>query len=167
MKDVVISINSIHRLEDSEPDRIDFTTDGKYSYEDGTGYLSYMESEVTGLPGTRTSVEIRPDEVIVDRTGSITSRMVFRRGEKNSFQYAHPPRHRRKGRQRGDRLCARRRARGRRAQPLHAGGSGTVGADAPAARAAKKQQHTREPRVIRPGVRSFYSAFGYSPHKRR
>ena len=90
MKDVVISINSIHRLEDSEPDRIDFTTDGKYSYEDGTGYLSYMESEVTGLPGTRTSVEIRPDEVIVDRTGSITSRMVFRRGEKNRFQYETP-----------------------------------------------------------------------------
>ena len=90
MKDVVISINSIHRLEDSEPDRIDFTTDGKYSFEDGTGYLSYMESEVTGLPGTRTSVEIRPDEVIVDRTGSITSRMVFRRGEKNRFQYETP-----------------------------------------------------------------------------
>ena len=58
MKDVVISINSIHR--------------------------------VTGLPGTRTSVEIRPDEVIVDRTGSITSRMVFRRGEKNRFQYETP-----------------------------------------------------------------------------
>ena len=87
MKDVVISINSIHRLEDSEPDRIDFTTDGKYSYEDGTGYLSYMESEVTGLPGTRTSVEIRPDEVIVDRTGSITSRMVFRRGETQRIRH--------------------------------------------------------------------------------
>ena len=35
-------------------------------------------------------MEIRPDEVIVDRTGSITSRMVFRRGEKNSFQYETP-----------------------------------------------------------------------------
>ena len=90
MKDVVISINSIHRVEDGESDRIDFTTDGKYRFEDGTGYLSYMESEVTGLPGTRTSVEIRPDEVIVDRTGSITSRMVFRRGEKNRFQYETP-----------------------------------------------------------------------------
>lgn len=90
MKDVVISINSIHRVEDGESDRIDFTTDGKYRFEDGTGYLSYMESEVTGLPGTQTCVEIRPDEVIVDRTGSITSRMVFRRGEKNRFQYETP-----------------------------------------------------------------------------
>ena len=90
MKDVVISIRSIHGLGEEGEDRIEFTTDGLYRYEDGTGYLSYMESEVTGLPGTRTSVEIRPDEVIVDRTGSITSRMVFRRGEKNSFQYETP-----------------------------------------------------------------------------
>ena len=90
MKDVVIRINSIHRDGDGEEDRIEFTTDGLYSFENGTGYLSYMESEVTGLPGTRTSLEIRPDEVIVDRTGGVTSRMVFRRGEKNSFQYETP-----------------------------------------------------------------------------
>ncbi|MBR0041181.1 MAG: DUF1934 domain-containing protein [Oscillospiraceae bacterium] len=91
MKDVVISINSIHRYEEGEDeDRIEFTTDGLYHYENGTGYLSYLESEVTGLPGTETVVEIRPDEVVVDRRGSITSRMVFRRGEKNSFQYETP-----------------------------------------------------------------------------
>ena len=41
MKDVVISINSIHRLEDSEPDRIDFTTDGKYSFENVGLVYSY------------------------------------------------------------------------------------------------------------------------------
>ena len=90
MKDVVISINSIHCDAEGEEDRIEFTTDGEYRFENGTGYLSYLESEVTGLPGTRTSLEIRPDEVIVDRTGGITSRMVFRRGEKNSFQYETP-----------------------------------------------------------------------------
>ena len=91
MKDVVIHIDSIHRFEESEDEeRIEFTTDGLYHYEDGTGYLSYLESEVTGLPGTETVVEIRPDEVVVDRRGSITSRMVFRRGEKNSFQYETP-----------------------------------------------------------------------------
>ena len=90
MKDVVININSIHGVEEGEEDRIEFTTDGKYRFSDGTGYLSYMESEVTGMPGTRTSVEIRPDEVVVDRSGGVTSRMVFRRGEKNRFQYSTP-----------------------------------------------------------------------------
>ena len=90
MKDVVISIRSIHGLGEESEDRIEFTTDGLYHYEDGTGYLSYLESEVTGLPGTETCVEIRPDEVVVDRRGGVTSRMVFRRGEKNRFQYETP-----------------------------------------------------------------------------
>ena len=54
MKDVVISIRSIHGLGEESEDRIEFTTDGLYHYEDGTGYLSYLESEVTGLPGTET-----------------------------------------------------------------------------------------------------------------
>ena len=90
MKDVVISIRSIHGLGEESEDRIEFTTDGLYHYEDGTGYLSYLESEVTGLPGTETCVEIRPDEVVVDRRGGVTSRMVFRRGEKHRFQYETP-----------------------------------------------------------------------------
>ena len=90
MKDVVISIRSIHGLGEEGEDRIEFTTDGLYHYEDGTGYLRYLESEVTGLPGTETCMEIRPDEVVVDRRGGVTSRMVFRRGEKNSFQYETP-----------------------------------------------------------------------------
>lgn len=90
MKDVVISINSIHDYEGEDEDRIEFTTDGQYSFSGGTGYLSYMESEVTGMPGTRTSVEIKPDEVVIDRSGGVNGRMVFRRGEKNRFQYETP-----------------------------------------------------------------------------
>ena len=35
-------------------------------------------------------MEIRPDEVVVDRRGGVTSRRVFRRGEKHRFQYATP-----------------------------------------------------------------------------
>ena len=90
MKEVTISIRSIQSLDEEDSDRVAFTTDGLYSHEDGTSYISYMESEVTGMPGTRTSLEIRPDEVIVDRTGGITSRMVFRKGETNRFQYETP-----------------------------------------------------------------------------
>ena len=35
-------------------------------------------------------MEIRPDEVVVDRRGGVTSRMVFRRGERHRFQYETP-----------------------------------------------------------------------------
>ena len=90
LKDVWISINSIHGYEDDEEDRLEFSTDGYYYYEDGVGCLSYQESDVTGLEGTRTSMIVTPDQVVVDRDGMITSRMVFKEGAKNAFLYETP-----------------------------------------------------------------------------
>ena len=90
LKDVWISINSIHGYEQEDEEHLEFTTDGYYYYEDGVGCLSYEESEVTGLEGTRTSMIVMPDQVVVDRDGLITSRMVFKEGLKNSFLYETP-----------------------------------------------------------------------------
>jgi len=90
MEDVVISIRSEQYGSPDEQDSVDFVTDGLYMYDDGVGCLSYMESEVTGLEGTRTSVMVMPDKVVVDRDGMITSRMIFQEGLKNSFQYNTP-----------------------------------------------------------------------------
>lgn len=90
LKDVWISINSIHSYEQEDEDHVEFTTDGYYYYEDGIGCLSYEESEVTGLEGTRTSMIVMPDQVVVDRDGLITSRMIFKEGLKNSFLYETP-----------------------------------------------------------------------------
>ena len=91
MKDVVINIHSIHAYDvTGEEDSLDFTTDGMYSYENGVCRLSYMESEVTGMPGTHTIVEVSPQGIVVDRKGSLTSRMEFREGMRNSFLYNTP-----------------------------------------------------------------------------
>ena len=90
MKDVVISINSTFSFDEGEEQRMEFTTDGYYFYEDQVGCLSYEESPVTGLEGTRTSLFVMPDQVVVDREGTVTSRMVFKEGLKSAFQYATP-----------------------------------------------------------------------------
>ena len=90
MKDVVIKIRSESCTAPEQDDFIEFSTDGVYSFEDGVGTVSYLETDVTGLAGTVTSVEIGPAGIIVDRRGGITSRMVFRRGEQNRFQYETP-----------------------------------------------------------------------------
>ena len=90
MKDVIISINSLFSFEEGEEQQMEFTTDGYYFYEDEVGCLSYEETEVTGLEGTRTSVIVMPDQVVVDRDGFVTSRMVFKEGLKSAFQYATP-----------------------------------------------------------------------------
>jgi uncharacterized beta-barrel protein YwiB (DUF1934 family) len=90
MKDVVISMHSVHNCGTEDQDELEFSTDG-YFFRDGDTYcFSYMETEVTGLDGTRTSVFVRPDEVVVDRDGTITGRMVFREKEKSSFLYETP-----------------------------------------------------------------------------
>ena len=90
MKEVVISIRSIYDYGSDSEDGLEFTTDGLYSCEDEVGCISYYESEVTGLAGTKTKLCIKPDEVVVDRRGSITSTMVFKKGSKCSFLYNTP-----------------------------------------------------------------------------
>ena len=80
MKDVVISMESIQGYDMEQSDTVSFTTDGHYFQDGDSSCFTYFETEVTGLEGTRTSVIVRPGEVVVDRDGSITSRMVFREG---------------------------------------------------------------------------------------
>lgn len=90
MKDVLITMNSVYSYGRDEDDSLEFTTDGYYSFEDDMACLSYMESEVTGLEGTLTSIMAYRDRVVVDRDGVVTSRMIFRQGEKSSFMYSTP-----------------------------------------------------------------------------
>ena len=90
LQEAIISMHSVHDYDNENADSMDFSTDGFYSFEEGVGCMTYMESEITGMEGTRTSVFVMPDRVIVDRDGSITSRMEFAEGEKSSFLYNTP-----------------------------------------------------------------------------
>ena len=90
MKDVIISIKGTQSLPQGESDAVELVTEGKYSFRDGHGELSYMESELTGMKGTRTSFIFTPEQVVLSREGPLTSRMVFREGSKNPFLYDTP-----------------------------------------------------------------------------
>ena len=90
MKDVWISISNRQSGGQEEEDSLVFNTAGHYFFDDGVGVLSYQESELTGLEGTRTSVMVMPNQVVVDRDGMLTGRMVFREGTRDSFPYNTP-----------------------------------------------------------------------------
>ena len=90
IKDVVISINSLIDYGMEEEDSIDFTTDGVYQFEKGAAHIGYLETEVTGLQGTQTTVLVTAEKVIVDRRGALTSRMEFIPGGKSQFLYDTP-----------------------------------------------------------------------------
>ena len=64
-KEVVIDVHSVHAYDEEGSDSLDFSTDGMYRYENGSAHLWYWETDVTGLPGTRTSVEITPEGVLL------------------------------------------------------------------------------------------------------
>lgn len=89
MKNVIISIVGTQSQEDGL-ESIELVTDGQYSFSDGSSVLSYMESEITGMDGTKTTFEVGKDLVTMIREGSINSQMTFEKGKKHFFLYETP-----------------------------------------------------------------------------
>ena len=52
--------------------------------------LAYQESALTGLEGTTTTFEVRGPQVILSRTGSVNSQMVFEEGKQHTSLYETP-----------------------------------------------------------------------------
>jgi len=90
IKDVIIDIKGVQGIDD-ETDTIEFTTDGRYGIKDGEFFISYDEGQMMG-DGTqvKTSLFIKPDSVVLQRKGTINSRMVIQKGERNTCFYSTP-----------------------------------------------------------------------------
>lgn len=90
-KNVIISIIGSQRYKNGADDKIELVTDGVFKYENGQGSFSYMESELTGLEGTKTSFSFGgPLGVVITREGTTNSQMIFEEGQKHNFLYDTP-----------------------------------------------------------------------------
>ena len=87
---VLLTIRSEQRFEDMEPDSIELLTEGPLELTGEGMILSYQESELTGLNGTTTAFEVRGPRVILTRTGSVNSQMVFEEGKQHTSLYETP-----------------------------------------------------------------------------
>jgi uncharacterized beta-barrel protein YwiB (DUF1934 family) len=90
MTDVIISIVGTQKDPSGQKDTVELVTDGQYGFEGGECRLTYEESDLTGLNGTRTTFTVSPMGVILRREGSLNSEMVFQEGKKNFFLYETP-----------------------------------------------------------------------------
>ena len=90
MKDVMISIVGTQKFGDGSDDSVELITSGKYSFNGGTSKLIYSESELTGLEGTETTFTVEPFGITMERSGNVSSRMVFEEGKKHFFLYETP-----------------------------------------------------------------------------
>ena len=84
---VVISVERTQKFLGEEAQTVRIVTDGTMKTEGDTVYLSYEESEMTGMEGTTTTFAVGKDHVVLTRTGAVESRMVFERGKKDVSLY--------------------------------------------------------------------------------
>ena len=88
---ILMTIRAEQLYEGMEPDSMELMTEGTLErLEDGGLRLSYQESELTGLEGTTTTFEIQDPRVILTRTGSLNSQMVFEEGKQHTSLYETP-----------------------------------------------------------------------------
>lgn len=83
----VITITGMQGVTQPDADTVELVTDGIYCRTEEGYQIRYLESEITGLLGTATTVDINPNEIVVERKGVLNSKMVFRTGEKSNFLY--------------------------------------------------------------------------------
>ena len=84
-KNVLLSISSTQQFEDCEPEHIDLVTEAVLYERNGKYYITYEESELTGLAGTRTMVKAAPSHPVVKCT--YPSELLFAEGQRHVGLY--------------------------------------------------------------------------------
>lgn len=80
--DVVVTVTGVQRDTDGEENAIELVTVGRYYRKNNIGYITYRESEITGMEGTTTMLKIYDDHVTLSRTGNVEHKQEFRLGER-------------------------------------------------------------------------------------
>lgn len=86
-KDAIISIHGRQELDDPETDIITLVTSGRYYRRGGSYYVTYDETDLTGMTGTKTTLKVSPSSVTVLRTGLYPSQLVFEEGKRHMSLY--------------------------------------------------------------------------------
>lgn len=86
-KEVLVAISSTQQFTGCEQEQIDLVTCAKLYSRQGKFYVSYEESELTGMDGTHTTVKLDGKSVTLIRTGTCPSHMQFMEGERQVGLY--------------------------------------------------------------------------------
>ena len=87
---VILFIKSQQLYDDLEPDGTELMTEGILEVTEDGLRIAYDETELTGMEGTTTTFRIRKNRVILLRTGTTNSQMVFEEGVQHTSLYESP-----------------------------------------------------------------------------
>lgn len=86
-KNVIISVKGAQSAENQDTGTIELVTEGKYFKKGNDYYITYKESEVTGMKGTTTTLKVSDGIVTLMRFGAVNSQFVFEQGRKHIAYY--------------------------------------------------------------------------------
>jgi len=86
-KNVIISVKGKQSANNQETNILELVTEGRYYKQDNAYYVTYNESEVTGMNGTITTLKVADGIVTLMRSGSVNSQFVFQQGQRHISYY--------------------------------------------------------------------------------
>ncbi|MDY6083862.1 MAG: DUF1934 domain-containing protein [Dialister sp.] len=89
-KNVRLRITALQRDETGQDETISLESDGIYGDNGKFKYVSYEETELSGLSGTTTTVRMYPDRCVLTRTGSFMQRIEYIPGKETRAGYETP-----------------------------------------------------------------------------
>ena len=93
MKEVMIRIKGKQVTRESGEDEMEFMTEGKLYERNGTVYLLYEETELSGVPGCKTRLRLRDGEIQMKRIGDAPgtgTEICFEKGKRYTGYYQTP-----------------------------------------------------------------------------
>lgn len=93
MRDMTDILLKIIGRQDDTTDCVELVTEGEYKEKDGVVYLSYNETDFSGVEGCVTHLTIDDDKVLLNRTGDflpIDPGIEFSKGKRSEGLYSTP-----------------------------------------------------------------------------
>ena len=87
---VMLSIRGEQYFDGIDPDAQELLTEGTMTLTEDGMVLAYEETALTGMEGTTTRFQIRGPRVILTRSGTVNSQMVFEEGRQHTSLYETP-----------------------------------------------------------------------------
>ena len=87
---VLLTIRGEQYCDEVDPDETKLMTDGTREISEEGIFLTYEETELTGMEGTTTTFEVKDKQVILTRSGTVNSQMIFEEGRQHTSLYETP-----------------------------------------------------------------------------
>lgn len=86
-KNVILTVKGTQAVANSDINEMELVTEGRYYKKGDAYYITYKESEVTGMNGTTTTLKVAEGKVTLMRFGAVNTQFIFEQGQKHVSYY--------------------------------------------------------------------------------